>query len=283
MALSQIPSKFAEFYPDYEAPHGGFDFSLTKRNTLLEKKGLVQSFKKTGTTIAGVVFDGGVVLGADTRATAGEIVVEKNCKKIHYMAPNMYCCGAGTAADTENTTALVSSQLEIHRRATGRENRVITAVSLLKDMLYKYQGHIGAYLILGGVDVTGPSLWSIHAAGSLDCVPYLTLGSGSLAAMAIFEANYKPRMNEEDAKRMVFDAISAGIMNDLGSGSNVDLCVIKRGQTEYLRGYSYLQSRKYQRPTPYSFPRGTTAVLSSKFTPLSSVDVTEGTDENMEV
>lgn len=41
--------------------------------------------------------------------------MDKNCEKIHYIAPNIYCCGAGTAADTENTTALISSQLELHR------------------------------------------------------------------------------------------------------------------------------------------------------------------------
>ena len=47
---------------------------------------------------------GGVVLGADTRSTAGTVVADKNCEKIHYIAPNIYCCGAGTAADTENVT-----------------------------------------------------------------------------------------------------------------------------------------------------------------------------------
>lgn len=57
-------------------------------------------FTKTGTTIVGVLCKDGVVLGADTRATAGTIVEDKNCEKIDYMAPNIYCCGAGTAADT---------------------------------------------------------------------------------------------------------------------------------------------------------------------------------------
>ena len=42
----------------------------------------------------------GVVLGADTRSTSGSTVADKNCEKIHYLAPNIYCCGAGTAADT---------------------------------------------------------------------------------------------------------------------------------------------------------------------------------------
>ena len=36
---------------------------------------------------------------------------------------------------------------------------------------------------------------------------------------------------------MVRDAIAGGIFNDLGSGSNVDICVITRDKTEYIRPY----------------------------------------------
>lgn len=31
----------------------------------------------------------GVVLGADTRATEGMVVADKNCSKIHYISPNI--------------------------------------------------------------------------------------------------------------------------------------------------------------------------------------------------
>jgi 20S proteasome subunit beta 2 len=34
-------------------------------------------------------------------------VADKNCEKIHFIAPNIYCCGAGTAADTENVTGVL--------------------------------------------------------------------------------------------------------------------------------------------------------------------------------
>nr|GMD97892.1 proteasome subunit beta type-7-A-like [Ipomoea batatas] len=86
---------------------GGFSFDLCRRNEMLVKKGLQpSSFLKTGTTIVGLIFQDGVILGADTRATEGPIVADKNCEKIHYMAPNIYCCGAGTAADTEAVTGM---------------------------------------------------------------------------------------------------------------------------------------------------------------------------------
>lgn len=40
----------------------------------------------------------------------------------------------------------------------------------------RYQGYVGASLVLGGVDVTGPHLYSIHPHGSTDKLPYVTMG-----------------------------------------------------------------------------------------------------------
>lgn len=122
-------------------------------------------------------------------------MADKNCEKIHYIAPNMYCCGAGTAADTEFTTNLISRRLELHRLNSRREVRLATACTMLKQYLFRHQGYVGAALILGGVDVTGPHLYSIHPHGSVDQLPYVTMGSGSLAAMAVFEAKWKPDMS----------------------------------------------------------------------------------------
>jgi len=250
---------------------GGFDFGNVKRNDALAQLGLKQpKAMKTGTTIVGVVYKDGIVLGADTRATEGPIVADKNCEKIHYIAKNIYCCGAGTAADTEMTTALISSKLELHRLNTAREPRVITAKTMLQQMLFKYQGHISAALILGGIDVTGPSLYTIYPHGSTDKLPYVTMGSGSLAAMAVFEAGYKNGMSRQEAIDLVHAAISAGIFNDLGSGGNVDLVVLTRGNTEILRNYDTPNPRKYRREKGFKFAKGTTPVISTEVNVLNT-------------
>jgi len=49
---------------------------------------------------------------------------------------------------------MISSQLNLHKLQTGREVRVDTALTMLKQFLFKYQGYISAALILGGVDFT---------------------------------------------------------------------------------------------------------------------------------
>ena len=258
---------------------GGFNFDNHFRNALLVKNlgsaasSVLPSAWKTGTTICGIVYKDGVVLGADTRATGGAEVVDKNCEKIHYLAPNIWCCGAGTAADTEKTTELMASNLELLRLSTGTQSRVVTALTLLKRMLYRYQGHVSAALVLGGVDVHGPHLYSIHPHGSTQRLPYTTMGSGSLAAMAVFEARYTEDLEEEPAIQLVRDAIRAGIFNDLGSGSNVDVTVIRKDDVSRFRTFEVAAGQaadfkaQYPRPALLNPAKGTTFVIEESFRP----------------
>lgn len=179
------------------------------------------------------------------------------------------------------TTNTIASQLELHRLDTGRVVPVVAAKTLLKQMLFRYQGHIGAHLIVGGVDSTGSYVTSIHQHGSTDTVPYTTMGSGSLAAMSVFEKGWTLDMKLEDGMKLVRDAILAGILNDLGSGSNVDLCVItKEGRTMH-RGYEK-PVEKGVRQGNYMYNKGTTAVLKENTMKLKEFEVVAGTSEQME-
>ncbi|XP_023270467.1 proteasome subunit beta type-7-like [Seriola lalandi dorsalis] len=266
-----------------QTPVAGFNFDNATRNAALEghfEGGQTPKPLKTGTTIAGVVFKDGVVLGADTRATSSEVVADKMCAKIHYIAPNIYCCGAGTAADTEKTTELLSSNLTIFSLNSGRNPRVVMAVNILQDMLYRYHGQIGANLILGGVDCTGNHLFTVGPYGSVNKVPYLAMGSGDLAALGILEDGFKPDLELEEAKELVRVAIHAGIMNDLGSGNNIDICVITRQGVDYIRPYQeseYNDNRKMK----YKYRAGTTPVLTEKVVPLK-LEVVQETVQRMD-
>jgi len=137
-------------------------------------------------------------------------------------------------------------------------------MTMLKQHLFRYQGHIGAYLVVAGVDPTGVGLFTVHAHGSTDKLPYVTMGSGSLAAMAVFESNWKKTLSREGAIKLCSDAILAGIFNDLGSGSNVDVCVIEKDKpSQLLRNY-ITPNQRVKKERNYKFARGTTAVLNQK-------------------
>ncbi|ANB12423.1 proteasome core particle subunit beta 2 [Sugiyamaella lignohabitans] len=260
----------------------GLGFDNYKRNQYLADHGVpMPTATSTGTTIVGCRFNGGVVIAADTRATAGDIVADKNCEKLHRISPNIWCAGAGTAADTEMVTQLESSNVELHALSTGRQPRVVAVLTHLKQHLFKYQGHIGAYLIVAGVDPTGPKLFSIHAHGSTDVGFYLSLGSGSMAAMAVLESRWKKDLTKEEAMQLCADAIESGIWNDLGSGSNVDMCVMEQDKPAKMYRNYRKPNERAQKEKSYRFPRGTTAVLAQSVRSL--VDVIETTPQSMEV
>ena len=269
----------------------GFSFDNIHRNALIQQqtsssanpqsghslssnanKSVLPLATKTGTTIVGLVYKNGIVLGADTRSTNDTTVADKNCEKIHYIAPNIYCCGAGTAADTEKTTELISSQMELLRMNTGEsQSRIVTACTLLKRMLFRYQGYISAALVLGGCDINGPHLYQIYPHGSTGKLPFTTMGSGSLAAMAVFESDYRDDLEEDEAIKLVQRAILAGIFNDLGSGSNVDTCVIRMDGSVSMDRNGIMPNEvgplraKVKRSDVLNMRAGTTAVLKSTF------------------
>jgi len=294
-------SEFTTSYNNETESPPGFSFDNIHRNAMMEQmagasndKGSASSSylpqaTKTGTTIVGLVYKDGVVLGADTRATGGTEVVDKNCEKIHYLSPNIYCCGAGTAADTEKTTELISSQLELLRLNTGGcQSRVVTACTALKRMLYRYQGHISAALVLGGCDVSGPHIYQIYPHGSTAKLTYTTMGSGSLAAMSVFETGYVDDMEEAEAVELVKRAILAGIFNDLGSGSNVDTLTIRMdGTTDMKRNTLKPNESKplrdaIKRSDKLNMRNGTTTVLNSVFKPHGGVSLADVVVTEME-
>lgn len=50
----------------------------------------------------------------------------------------------------------MSAELELQRLNTGRQSRVNQVVTKLADHLFRYGGHIGCALIIGGFDAKGP-------------------------------------------------------------------------------------------------------------------------------
>ena len=81
--------------------------------------------------------------------------------------------------------------------------------------------------------------------------------------MSVFETQWKSDLSREDAIKLCANAIEAGIWNDLGSGSNVDVAVITEEKTTLLRNYLTPNTRQPKQRN-YRFDKGTTAVLNEK-------------------
>jgi len=80
-----------------------------------------------------VAFDGGVVLGADSRTTTGAYIANRVSDKITPMTDSIYCCRSGSAADTQAISDYVryvtpskpssAAQLRSSKNGDGRERK----------------------------------------------------------------------------------------------------------------------------------------------------------------
>jgi len=206
--------------------------------------------------------------------------MDKDCMKLHYMAPNIYIAGAGTAADCDWVTKKLEAELKVLRLNTGRESLCSTAFTRLSNDLFPYGGHIGAHLIMGGIDVNGKHIVEISADGYLNSNEFSTLGSGSLAADGIFEARYKDDMTEQEGLELCADAISAGIMHDNGSGSTVNCVVIRKDGAEEILGYRKVGKRECEKIEWKFIPNNieTLCTLTQEFE--QKVQIQDKPDEN---
>nr|UXY86950.1 26S proteasome SU [Cryptomonas paramecium] len=193
------------------------------------------NFKKTGTTIIGLLFRDGIILAADTRATNGKIICDIACDKIHFISKNISCCGAGTSADNEYLTKTIFEQIELQENFTEKEPQLQSVAFSLKNILYRFQGFISAALILAGFDSVGGKLYGIYPHGLAENSYFITMGSGSLASASVLEKFYSDYMNVRIALNLAKESILAGIYNDLGSGGNVDICIIKKKSIRLIR------------------------------------------------
>lgn len=153
---------------------------------------------------------------------------------------------------------------------------------MLVHELFRYMGYKQCAIIMGGWDPMGTHLYTIHPHGSSDQLPFTTMGSGSLNAMAVLESKYVDNMSVNDATNLAVEAITAGIMNDLGSGSNVDVVILSKNGNKFIRSCAKPGIRMFSAPK-HQFPIGCTKVLSESTEIIDSGDSGDYIqDENME-
>ena len=82
----------------------------------------------TGTTIMAVAFDGGVILGADSRVSTGTYIANRVSDKVTHLHDSIYMCRSGSAADTQATktergappSSFKSARTHTHARSKQR-------------------------------------------------------------------------------------------------------------------------------------------------------------------
>ncbi|XP_072548502.1 proteasome subunit beta type-6 [Salminus brasiliensis] len=187
----------------------------------------------TGTTIMAVEFDGGVVIGADSRTTTGAYIANRVTDKLTPIHERIFCCRSGSAADTQAIAEAVSYQLGFHSIELDEPPLVQTAANLFKQMCYRYREELMAGIIVAGWDKRrGGQVYTVPMGGMLVRQPVSVGGSGSSYIYGFIDSNYKTGMTKEECLRFTADALALAMERDGSSGGVVRLAAITEAGLE---------------------------------------------------
>merc|ERR1719444_458259 len=188
---------------------------------------------KTGTTIMAIEYEGGVVLGADTRTSTGDYVANRASRKISKVHDKIFVCRCGSAADTQALTGFVINYLGQHAVELGKLPTVNTAANLFKMIAYNNKDNLMAGLIIAGWDEKlGGQVYSVPLGGSLHRVEMACDGSGSGYISGLLDANYRANMTKAECLEFCRKAVAHAMSRDGSSGGLIRTLVVSKDGIE---------------------------------------------------
>lgn len=202
-----------------------------------------------GTTTIGLVFSDGVILATEKRATMGYMIASRKAKKVYQVADRIGMTTAGGVGDAQQLARILTVECNLYQIRRSRPITVGATATLLSN--YLNQNRYFPYyvqLLVGGIDETGPSVYSVDAmGGATKEEEIVSTGSGSPMAYGVLEDRFHPKMSEDDAIDLAIRALKSAMKRDAGSGEGIHVVVITKDKYEELNEDKL---KKYLAKTP---------------------------------
>tara|TARA_B100001996_G_scaffold9064_1_gene7628 strand:+ start:3553 stop:4182 length:630 start_codon:yes stop_codon:yes gene_type:complete len=183
---------------------------------------------KTGTSTLGICYDGGVVVGADHRATMGHFIANKSVQKLFKIGPNLALTTAGLVGHAQSLSRTLNAETTLFQLRRGHTMTVKGAATLTANILLGRPYWV--QLLIVGVDDSGPSVYSIDGAGGSIPDVYCATGSGSPYMYGVLEDGFRDGMQKSDAIKLAARALLASGQRDAASGNGMDLAYITESE-----------------------------------------------------
>jgi proteasome beta subunit len=198
----------------------------------------IEKLALKGTTTVGVVCTDGVILASDTRVTMGYFVAHKQGKKIYQIDDHIAMTISGGVADAQYVVEVLKVNAKLYKLNNNRPMPVKAASRLVGNVLFSARGGLMAQILVGGVDDTGPHVFSLDPFGSLIEEKCVATGSGSPIAYGVLEDKFKEDAKLKDMLPVVVQAVDSAMKRDIASGNNYDIVLITK------KGYRALSTEE---------------------------------------
>ena len=193
----------------------------------------------TGTTTVGLICKDCIILGADKRATAGYMVVDRKTQKVHKIKDKFALTIAGSVSEAQMLIKVIKAQLALKENQTNRETTCKEAANMLANMLYssiRTPSMIQSitHFLFAGYDKE-IALYDLYPDGSITKIDdFVSSGSGSVYALGVLENSYKKDMSEKEGIELIKRAINASLKRDIASGNGINIAVVNKDGVEYV-------------------------------------------------
>lgn len=184
--------------------------------------------KESGTTTVGLLYDKGVVLASEKKATLGHLIESKEAKKVYPIGDRIGITTAGSVGDIQTVVRYLKAESNIFKYQKERPIKVKALASLLANILQgsKIVPYLGVFIV-GGVDEKGPQVFSLDPLGGItEGDKFYSTGSGSPIALGVLEDQYEEDLSEKKAIKLALKAIKSATKRDTASGEGFSLAVI---------------------------------------------------------
>jgi proteasome beta subunit len=182
-----------------------------------------------GTTIAAALFDGGVVMAGDRRATMGSLIAQRDIEKVFATDDYSLVGIAGAAGLAIEVVRLYQVELEHYEKIEGTQLTLDGKANRLATMI---RGNLGQAMqglavvpLFAGFDVDAADpvhagrIYSFDVTGGRYPEQYYdAIGSGSLFAKSALKKLWRPGLDAASAVRVVVESLYDAADDDSATG-----------------------------------------------------------------
>ena len=184
-----------------------------------------------GTTTIGLICKDGIVLATDRRATMGNLIADKEAKKLYKIDDYIAITIAGSVGDAQALVRLISAETKLYKLRTGSYIPPHSCAVLLSNILHssRYFPFLTQMLVGGYDNLYGPKLFSLDPLGGVNEESSFTAtGSGSPTALGVLESEYRRNLSVKKGKELAVRALVSAMERDAYSGNGISLGVVDR-------------------------------------------------------
>ena len=220
----------------------------------------------TGTSVLGIVYDGGVLLAADTLLSYGGMAKHQGVSRMHAIGgTSTVVAASGEFSDFQQLKKLLDQKcleetqtsLTLMDSLYAEHSNTLSAVTVwnyLRFIFYQKRNKFNPYwndLIVAGLDNSEngkPFLGSVDKLGTTVTDHVLATGFGSYLALPLLREQWRPDLTEGEARAILEDCCRVLFYRDCRASSQIQLA--KCG----VPGQAPLISAPYQLATEWSDP-----------------------------